>query len=105
LPIAIPITTFTFSTGMQGKYIRLSPKPCLAPSPKSPVRRPRGDAKKCRYDHFNGASILTNFTIALRIFQGSNWNRFAVLRIRTFFGQIWIRTFGSRDPDPRGYQY
>ena len=49
LPIAIPITTFTFSTGsMQGKYIRLSPKPCLLPSPKSPVRRPRGDAKKCR---------------------------------------------------------
>lgn len=48
LPIAIPITTFTFSTGMQGKYIRLSPKPCLTPSPKSPVRRPRGDAKKCR---------------------------------------------------------
>jgi hypothetical protein len=30
-----------------GKYIRLSPKP-LGSSPKSPVRRPRGDAKKCR---------------------------------------------------------
>ena len=30
-----------------GKYIRLSPKPYTS-SPKSPLRRPRGDAKKCR---------------------------------------------------------
>ena len=30
-----------------GKYIRLSPKP-YSTSPKSPLRRPRGDAKKCR---------------------------------------------------------
>jgi len=30
-----------------GKYIRLSPKPYTT-SPKSPLRRPRGDAKKCR---------------------------------------------------------
>ena len=66
LPIAIPITTFTISNGggsnggqaspagFPGKYIRLSPKPTSNPtlissSPKSPVRRPRGDAKKCRY--------------------------------------------------------
>jgi len=49
LPIAIPITTFTIAGGsVPGKYIRLSPKPCLAASPKSPIRRPRGDAKKCR---------------------------------------------------------
>jgi len=63
LPLAIPITTFTISggssgggvssaasgAGVPGKYIRLSPKPsCPSTSPKSPVRRPRGDAKKCR---------------------------------------------------------
>lgn len=52
VPIAIPITTFTFSTNAtlnqsSGKYIRLSPKP-YGSSPKSPIRRPRGDAKKCR---------------------------------------------------------
>ena len=69
LPIAIPITTFTISNGgganggqataagFPGKYIRLSPKPTSNPtlissSPKSPVRRPRGDAKKCRYTIF-----------------------------------------------------
>ena len=66
VPIAIPITTFTIATSQQvsscvsggpqltlsslqspGKYIRLSPKP-YSTSPKSPLRRPRGDAKKCR---------------------------------------------------------
>jgi hypothetical protein len=48
VPIAIPITTFTFTnTNNAGKYIRLSPKP-YGTSPKSPIRRPRGDAKKCR---------------------------------------------------------
>jgi hypothetical protein len=68
VPIAIPITTFTIATSQQvgparchgpvliaslqglqspGKYIRLSPKPYTT-SPKSPLRRPRGDAKKCR---------------------------------------------------------
>lgn len=49
VPIAIPITTFTIATNQHspGKYIRLSPKP-YSTSPKSPLRRPRGDAKKCR---------------------------------------------------------
>jgi len=64
VPIAIPITTFTIATSQQvscsptqpaltpslqspGKYIRLSPKP-YSTSPKSPLRRPRGDQKKCR---------------------------------------------------------
>ena len=69
MPIAIPITTLNIvSTSQQvsahhhhtgpaphrslslqspGKYIRLSPKP-YSTSPKSPLRRPRGDAKKCR---------------------------------------------------------
>jgi hypothetical protein len=49
VPIAIPITTFTIATSQHspGKYIRLSPKP-YSTSPKSPLRRPRGDAKKCR---------------------------------------------------------
>ena len=64
VPIAIPITTFTIATSQQvscsptqpaltpslqspGKYIRLSPKPYTT-SPKSPLRRPRGDQKKCR---------------------------------------------------------
>ena len=32
-----------------GKFIRLSPKPSFGSSPtKSPHRKPRGDAKKCR---------------------------------------------------------
>ena len=48
---------------MQGKYIRLSPKPCLLPSPKSPVRRPRGDAKKCRL-----ATVLFLIIIYLYLF-------------------------------------
>jgi len=49
VPIAIPITTFTIASGQHspGKYIRLSPKPFTS-APKSPLRRPRGDAKKCR---------------------------------------------------------
>jgi len=49
VPIAIPITTFTIASSQHspGKYIRLSPKPYTT-SPKSPLRRPRGDAKKCR---------------------------------------------------------
>ena len=68
VPIAIPITTFTIAnTNVSftkikiinnqiinknhfqnaSKYIRLSPKP-FGLSQKSPIRRPRGDAKKCR---------------------------------------------------------
>jgi len=49
VPIAIPITTFAIASSQHspGKYIRLSPKPYTS-SPKSPLRRPRGDAKKCR---------------------------------------------------------
>eukprot|EP00096_Caligus_rogercresseyi_P010646 TRINITY_DN3964_c0_g1_i1.p1 TRINITY_DN3964_c0_g1~~TRINITY_DN3964_c0_g1_i1.p1 ORF type:complete len:641 (-),score=149.98 TRINITY_DN3964_c0_g1_i1:1782-3704(-) len=43
--------TFTTTSGSsphQSKYIRLSPKPLTSSTPRSPVRRPRGDAKKCR---------------------------------------------------------
>ncbi|XP_040565257.1 zinc finger protein 395 isoform X1 [Lepeophtheirus salmonis] len=36
------------SSPHQSKYIRLSPKPLTSSTPKSPIRRPRGDAKKCR---------------------------------------------------------